>query len=632
MTGLIGQRLGQYQIVEELGRGGMAQVFLAVQPKIGREVAIKILPSYFLQDQTFLERFSREVRIAAALQHPHILPIYDFGEQEDMPYIVMAYLTGGTLEDLIRRSGRGLSNDVVLHLLGQIVGALDFAHSRGIIHRDFKPSNILLDENGNAYLSDFGIARATEETAQLTGSGMVGTPSYMAPEMSVKGGTSYLIDIYALGVTIFQMLTGELPYQADTPIGVLMAHMNHPVPDVHALRPDLPPGVQAVLEQAMAKDPAGRFQSARELLDALQDALSGVGAPLPPEPPAAEYQTIGIPEESFQIEPHPVVEERPTPAPRKRSRGWVLALGGVVGIVIVGCIAVLGLYRLGVFGQTNLPALAGDGQDTATPSPTELVRSPTLTSVPDTPTSTASVTPEPSPTPNTTPTPANNGAILFADDFDAIGDLDQGDRHSYIEGEYEIRQDISEGSSRSWHSTDIPVETGSEFVVEFDVRLVEQAEYGAAGFRFGDNDAGFYDVFVNGLGELDVTYWERDPQSSTIENTDLISGQTHAAILGGTGQNHIRAEVDGTAFRILINYELVAEITLPSVPEGKMGLNVMAYRVDEQPAGDFTASARFDNLVVRAYAGASAQPAPGGTATPTITPSPTETPSVTPTP
>lgn len=272
MTDLIGHTLGLYEIIEEIGHGGMADVYRAVQPSIGRHVAVKVLPAHFLQDRTFLERFSREVQVIARLQHPRILPIYDFGQHEGMPYIVMAYMPGGTLATRIRESGNGLPLGEAVRLTEQIAEGLDFAHRQGVIHRDFKPSNVLLDTEGNVYLADFGVAKVTEATAQLTGSGIVGTPAYMAPEMARVGGVSSLVDVYALATTLYQMLTGQLPYQADTPMGVLLAHASMPIPDVRELRPDLPEEVQRVIELGMAKEPMDRYQSAGEIAAGLREA------------------------------------------------------------------------------------------------------------------------------------------------------------------------------------------------------------------------------------------------------------------------------------------------------------------------------------------------------------------------
>lgn len=267
MSTLVGQNLGQYTVVEEIAKGGMGTVYRAKQTTIARDVAIKILPGNLTQDATFLERFNREVEIIAHLQHPHILPVYDFGEYEGLPYIVMAYLSGGTLADVIQRGPMELS--AASRVVTQIASALDFAHQKGIIHRDFKPGNVLLDEQGNTYLADFGLAKITESSSQITGMMILGTPAYMAPEQSSPGELTPAVDIYALGVTVFQMLTGRVPFDAPTPLAVLMAHINQPIPAIAEFRADLPPGLQAVFAKAMAKDSEARYATAGDLAAAL---------------------------------------------------------------------------------------------------------------------------------------------------------------------------------------------------------------------------------------------------------------------------------------------------------------------------------------------------------------------------
>lgn len=282
-----GQQIGPYQIMEMIGHGGMSDVYKAIQPNVGREVAIKVLPAHFLQDRTFLERFKREVRISAQLQNPRIVPVYDFGEHNGQPYIVAAYLSGGTLADRINASAgslpptRGLPLDEVVRLTGQIAEGLDFAHEHQIIHRDFKPSNVLFDSKGNVHLSDFGIARAIGDLSQLTGSGPIGTPYYMAPEMSQTGTLSPLVDVYALGITLYQMLTGDLPFKADTPVAVLLAHMTQPVPDLLRQRPDMPPAMAVAVLDALAKDPAQRTTSAGALGEQMRRSLGGDVSPSP---------------------------------------------------------------------------------------------------------------------------------------------------------------------------------------------------------------------------------------------------------------------------------------------------------------------------------------------------------------
>jgi tetratricopeptide (TPR) repeat protein/tRNA A-37 threonylcarbamoyl transferase component Bud32 len=313
MESLIGQTLGKYTIRQELGRGGMAAVFLAYQEDMDREVAIKVLPREFMYDQTFLERFKREARAIAKMTHPRILPVHDFGEDKGWTYIVMAHMGGGSLADRIRDASGGMPLADVALITRQIAEALDYAHNRGVIHRDLKPSNVLLDTAGNAYLADFGIAKVVEATAELTGSGVIGTPAYLAPEMAQSGGLSPLVDIYALGVMLYQMLTGRQPYQADTPMGVFMAHVTQPVPDMRKIRPGLSPEIQAVVERVMAKDPEHRYQTACDAADALEAAVAAAGPEeaAPVEEPSPEVFEETIPATSTPPEALEEVEETP---------------------------------------------------------------------------------------------------------------------------------------------------------------------------------------------------------------------------------------------------------------------------------------------------------------------------------
>ncbi len=271
MTDLVGHQLGQYNVTAEIGRGGMATVYQATQASMKRTVAIKILPRNLTHDEKFLARFYREVEIAASLQHPHILPVYDFGEYDGMPYIVMSYMNGGTLADLIAKGPMETSE--ITRIVQEMADALDYAHGKGVIHRDFKPSNVLLDEQARTYLADFGLAKVTESTDNLTGTGILGTPTYMAPEQAEPNELTLASDVYALGVTIFQMLTGRVPYEAPTPLGVLMAHITQPIPDIQLIRPELPYETQAVIGRSMAKGVMDRYPSSGALSNALAVAL-----------------------------------------------------------------------------------------------------------------------------------------------------------------------------------------------------------------------------------------------------------------------------------------------------------------------------------------------------------------------
>ena len=266
---LIGKTLGQYTILEEAGRGGMATVYLAKQASMNRSVAIKVLPPHFLHDPSFLERFKREVEVISQLEHPHILPIYEFGEADGMPYIAMRFLGGGSMAQMIRRGVPDL--DELVRPMRQVSQALDYAHLQGIIHRDLKPGNIMLDEGGNAYLSDFGIARVMG--SDLTGSAIIGTPAYMSPEQANGIGIDGRSDIYSLGVVLFELITGREPYQAETPMALLLKHLNEPMPPAREFREGISDAVEDVLSKSTAKDPDERYSSAKEMSDAFEKAL-----------------------------------------------------------------------------------------------------------------------------------------------------------------------------------------------------------------------------------------------------------------------------------------------------------------------------------------------------------------------
>ena len=226
MTDLIGQNLGPYRILEQIGQGGMATVYKAYQPSMNRNVAIKVLPSYLMQDPMFSERFEREAHTIARLEHPHILPVYDYGQTDNgTTYIAMRYIDAGTLADVLKRSQ--LSLEDTLYYFDQIADALAHAHRQGVIHRDMKPSNIMVDAWRQVFLVDFGLARMIEGSGELTGSNIVGTPSYIAPELGVGRPADKRSDIYALGIILYQMTTRRLPFEAETPMAIIFKHIHN---------------------------------------------------------------------------------------------------------------------------------------------------------------------------------------------------------------------------------------------------------------------------------------------------------------------------------------------------------------------------------------------------------------------
>ena len=278
---VIDKKLGPYKITEEIGSGGMASVYRAHQASMDRHVAIKVIRSSILHEPVLKERFRREARLIARLEHPHLLPVYDFDGDHEPPYIVMRYLEGGTLKQVLAHGE--LPHAEIVYMLKQVAAALDYAHRQGVVHRDLKPSNIMIDREGNAFVTDFGIARASGNEENLTGAGdLIGTPAYMSPEQS-RGDADVdsAADLYALGVMVFEMLTGGVPYKHESSLGVLMAHLNDPVPSARSRNKTLPEAVEPVLQRAMAKDKSRRYPTAEALVADLAKALKTKQAEAP---------------------------------------------------------------------------------------------------------------------------------------------------------------------------------------------------------------------------------------------------------------------------------------------------------------------------------------------------------------
>ncbi|MHB8626307.1 MAG: protein kinase domain-containing protein [Aggregatilineales bacterium] len=277
MPDLIGQRIGQYEIVALLGKGGMAEVYRARQTLAGgvsRDVALKLIDARLAAAPEFIARFKREAQTLVSLSHPHILKAFDFGQYQDTVYLVMELLTGGSLAELIRQGPLPLNT--ILRVLDHTARALDYAHSKGLVHRDLKPQNVLLDESGNAFLTDFGIVKLLNQGTVLTQSQVaIGTPAYMAPEQWTGDALDARADLYSLGVMLFEMLTGRVPFRGDTPHRVMFQHISEAPPPVHTLRTDIPPGVDQVIATAMSKDPAQRYSTAIAMLDDFKASLGG---------------------------------------------------------------------------------------------------------------------------------------------------------------------------------------------------------------------------------------------------------------------------------------------------------------------------------------------------------------------
>lgn len=378
-----GQTLGPYRIIIQIGKGGMATVYKAYQPSVDRYVAIKVLPSQLAESKEFATRFQQEARIIAKLEHPHILPVFDYGESDGIAYFVMRYLEAGTLKDKME-AGRPLPLNEIDRIFNQLADALSYAHSHGIVHRDLKPANALIDSYGNIFLTDFGIAKLMESASpRLTQTdAIMGTPAYISPEQAQAQPVDQRSDIYSLGIILYEMVTGRVPFVADTPLAILFKHVSDPLPLPSLIKPDLPASIEQVILKALAKDPRDRFSTAAEFAAAWKRALEEKE----PARPAPEISSAP----ASRATTAPVTRSAPK---SRRPTGWV-----------VGCLAgaCLLLSVAGVF----LVALNWQNLTSADPAT-------------DVPTQVSTNIPTDVPLPTETIIPISVGSILLSDDFSA---------------------------------------------------------------------------------------------------------------------------------------------------------------------------------------------------------------------
>jgi YVTN family beta-propeller protein len=341
-----GQQIKQYIIEKKIGEGGMGSVYTARQPAMNRTVVLKVLSAKMVKTPEMLRRFRREVEVIARLEHPYIVPVYDYGEIEEYPYVVMRYLTGGTLEEKLRRDTP--ESQPLLRSLEQVAEALDYAHERGVVHRDLKPGNILFDERGNAYLADFGIAKAMAGDQDLTATGgIVGTPAYMSPEQARGVKLDGRTDVYSLAVVAYQTLAGKLPFEASTIWEWIDSHLAAPVPSILTSTPGLPPLVDEVFQRGLAKEPEERQATATEFMRELQAALRGA-AVTPATVSGGQAATAGRrPERTSPPTGHSATAAPatgaavPLPAGKPSLLPWLL-LGLALVVLAAGALLVLG--------------------------------------------------------------------------------------------------------------------------------------------------------------------------------------------------------------------------------------------------------------------------------------------------
>jgi serine/threonine protein kinase/formylglycine-generating enzyme required for sulfatase activity/SH3-like domain-containing protein len=434
---MIGQTVGSYRIIEKIGRGGMATVYKAYHASMDRHVAIKVLSEHLADTLGFRERFEREAKVVAKLQHPHILPVFDYGVDGDVSYLVMPYVPSGDMKQYIQDGPHALEE--ITNIFSEVADALDYAHTQGVLHRDIKPDNILFDHRNNPLLSDFGLTKMTEGGNSLTGSAIIGTPSYMSPEQGQGLPIDHRSDIYSMGILLYEMVTGEVPFSADTPIAVIFKHVSDPLPLPQDKRPELSDAAQNVILKALSKDPEQRFDTCNKMAEAFTQAIRSLadktGENNDPihEPSEVLSPTIrGIDSPLQKDGATQLMETLPADSAQTKQRP--------IGLIIIGLLIVIGLIIGAVIlssggiilsepteTATDVPEIVPSLENTATNTaePT-LTASPDLTQTtsalaqlaPDEPTVTHTLTPtattEPTATHTLSPTPTDtpNVAVL----------------------------------------------------------------------------------------------------------------------------------------------------------------------------------------------------------------------------
>jgi serine/threonine-protein kinase len=408
----IGKAIGErYQIEEDLGAGGMSTVYRATDLNLRRTVAVKLIHRHLSRDPEFVRRFEAEATVVARLKHPNIVQVYDFDNDGGTYYIVFEYVAGESLQERLVRladAKRILNEQNSVTVAASIADALQYAHEREVIHRDVKPANIMLDQSDQAILTDFGIAKIVGGT-QHTASGVVlGTARYVSPEQVQGRPVTAQSDLYSLGATLFEMLAGRAPYEGDSVVSVLMAHVSEPLPDLQQLRPNISPGLVAAVNKAMAKEPSARFQTAGDMARALRtgsQAVPVIGAAAAATAPAAAAGAATMME---NVPPPPPPGPEPTAAASTPSGPFsgrsILALVGGLALLLVLCAAVVIGYFL-IVGDDGTTAGAGDETleltETAESESTMVALLPSATRQ-----ATATATPSPTATPTEAPTEA----------------------------------------------------------------------------------------------------------------------------------------------------------------------------------------------------------------------------------
>ncbi len=559
-----GQMLGPYRIMNQIGKGGMASVYKAYQPSMDRYVAVKVLPSQLAESKEFATRFQQEARFIAKLEHPHILPVFDYGESDGVAYFVMRYLEAGTLKDRME-TGRPLPLDEIDRLFSQLTDALSYAHSHGIVHRDLKPANALIDSYGNVFLTDFGIAKLLESASpRLTQTdAIMGTPAYISPEQAQAQPVDQRSDIYSLGIILYEMVTGGVPFVADTPLAVIFKHISDPLSLPSLVKPDIPAPIEQVILKALAKDPKDRFTTASEFKAAWKRALEQ--------------------KETVQHAPAAVATLAPTAEPvSPAARKPVQTTGSITKTAkpaawIGGCLIV----ACAIFGLGGVALMASSLWSSSTPSAPP---SQTAISVPPTATH--------PPQPPTTAPVNNTGTVLLEDDFSDPnwGTLTDSDNAIEYEGEA-LRMEIFKENWFVWSTAN--AETYENIHVEITATnndgepttafgiLCYQQDPSSSYYYLAMTPGGEYAIAKAVTGETDLFLTNNDQWAAS----DLIPKNASSYRVGADcGNGTLTLYVDG---------QQIASVSDSDYTSGYVG--AFTWSGENASAADVT----FDDFLVR---------------------------------
>jgi len=531
-----GQTLGPYRIIIQIGKGGMANVYKAYQPSVDRYVAIKVLPSQLAESKEFATRFQQEARIIAKLEHPHILPVFDYGESDGIAYFVMRYLEAGTLKEKME-AGRPLPLNEIDRIFNQLADALSYAHSHGIVHRDLKPANALIDSYGNIFLTDFGIAKLLESASpRLTQTdAIMGTPAYISPEQAQAQPVDQRSDIYSLGIILYEMVTGRVPFVADTPLAIIFKHISDPLPLPSLIKPDIPASIEQVILKALAKDPRDRFSTAAEFAAAWKRALEEK------EPARRAPEIISAP--ASHATTAPVTRAAPKSG---RPTGWIV--GCLAGACLL--LSVAGVFLVALNWQ-NLTS-----NDPATDVPTQV------------PTNIPTHVPTDAPLPTETIIPISVGSILLSDDFSSSQWGTSTDADSSVEYASEALQIIV--FTKNWFVWSTPDDQDYQNVhMEVTVIVNDTDPNTAFGLMCNQQpgaDSSFYYFAMTPAGQYAIAKATVDQDDVFLTNNDKWASSS--LISKNASSYRVGADCGNSTLALYLDGQLIASVSDSSYTNG----------------------------------------------------------------